>query len=400
VRWTACPTFATWSSGAPPIADVRALAGIRYRLSRAGDLSRLVAPPYDVISEADLSRYASLSPFNVVHVTRPGADYEGAAATFEKWERDGILQADEPSMYVHEVAFDGRRRRDLIAALRLQPYSDRVVLPHERTHRGPKEDRLALMRTTHASLEPLWFVYEGRVTGLQGIIEVVSRRSPAVEFRGPDGTEHRLWTVTDRVIQAAVNSAFESLPVLIADGHHRYETALAYAEEVGGPPDAASRFTLALLTDIDDPGLEVLPTHRVLKAGVAVTGGEESPSLEATLAAIRGRVAAGAYHDHRFQVLPLEGNVALVELHEQVIDNILGKRNPEDFLLYTRDAREAVRWVDEGVGVSAFFLDAPDLRQVLKLAQEGKVLPQKSTYFYPKPPSGMVFLRLDANRRI
>ncbi len=360
----------------------------------------MVAPPYDVISEAELSRYRSLSHFNVVHVTRPGTDYERAGRTFEEWERDGILQADEPSMYVHEVAFNGRRRLDLIAVLRLQPYEDRVVLPHERTHRGPKEDRLALMRATHVSLEPLWFVYEGRVTGLQQITEVVSRRSPAVEFRGPGGTEHRLWTVTDGVIHAAVHAAFESLPVLIADGHHRYETALAYAEEVGGPPDAASRFTLALLTDIDDPGLEVLPTHRVLKVGVAVTGGEEAPSLEATLAALRGRMAAGAYHDHMFQVLPLEGNVALVELHEQVIDNILGKRNPEDFLLYTRDAGEAVRWVDEGVGVGAFFLDAPDLRQVLKLAQDGKVLPQKSTYFYPKPPSGMVFLRLDPNRRL
>jgi uncharacterized protein (DUF1015 family) len=336
----------------------------------------------------------------VVHVTRPGTDYERAGKTFEEWEREHILQADEPSMYVHEVAFDDRRRLDLIAALRLQPYDERVVLPHERTHRGPKEDRLALMRATHVSLEPLWFVYEGRVTGLQQITEVVSRRAPAVEFRGPGGTEHRLWTVSDPVIHAAVHAAFESLPVLIADGHHRYETALAYADEVGGPPDAASRFTLALLTDIDDPGLEVLPTHRVLKAGVAVTGGEESPSLEATLTALRGRVGAGVYGNHRFQVLPLEGDVALVELHEQVIDNILGKRNAEDFLLYTRDAGEAVRWVDEGIGVAAFFLDAPDLRQVLKLAQEGKVLPQKSTYFYPKPPSGMVFLRLDANRRI
>ncbi len=159
--------------------------------------------------------------------------------------------------------------------------------------------------------------------------------------------------------------------------------------------DADSRFTLALLTDLDDPGLEVLPTHRVLKAGVAVTGGEEKANLPETLAALRGRVAAGSYRDHRFQVLPLEGDMALVELHSQVIDNILGKRNPEEFLLYTRDPAEAVRWVDEGVGSAAFFLDAPDLRLVLKLAQEGKTLPQKSTYFHPKPPSGMVFSKFD-----
>jgi uncharacterized protein (DUF1015 family) len=327
-------------------------------------------------------------------------DYEGAAKTFEEWMREGILVSDAPSMYVHEVTFGGRRRRDLIAALRLQPYEDRVVLPHERTHRGPKADRLALLRATNASFEPLWFVYEDRQADLAPILEFSVARAPAVAFVGPEETEHRLWVISDPAIHAAVHQTFEGLPVLIADGHHRYETALAHSEEVGGDPDAASRFTLALLTDLDDPGLEVLPTHRVLKAGVAVTGGEDMPSLEATLAAIHGRVAAGTYRDHKFQVLPLEGDVALVQLHEQVIDNILGKRSPEDFLLYTRDPAEAVRWVDEGVGVAAFFLAPPDLRQVLKLAHEGKTLPQKSTYFHPKPPSGMVFHKLDPDRRL
>ncbi|HEY8798823.1 MAG TPA: DUF1015 domain-containing protein [Candidatus Dormibacteraeota bacterium] len=379
---------------------MRAFPGIRYHLARAGDLTALVSPPYDVIPEPELERYRSLSPYNVVRLIRPGADYAGAAATFEEWSRKGILEPDPPSMYVHEVAFEGRRRRDLIAALRLQPYEDRVVLPHERTHRGPKEDRLALLRATNVSFEPLWFTYEGRGTGVSAILDVVTARAPAVAFSGPEGTQHRLWTVSDTALHAAVHAAMSDLPVLIADGHHRYETTLAHSQEVGGGADAASRFTLAVLTDLDDPGLEVLPTHRVLKAGVAVTGGEDMPSLEATLAALRGRVAAGTYRDHRFQLLELEGEVALVELHRQVIDNILGKRNPEDFLMYTRDAAEAVRWVDEGVGAAAFFLPAPDLRQVLKLAQEGKTLPQKSTYFHPKPPSGMVFHRLDPDRRL
>jgi len=360
----------------------------------------VVAPPYDVIPDAALPTYEALSPYNVVRLTRPGRDYDGAARTFNDWLDRGILEPDPPSMYVHEVRFDGKRRRDLIAALRLQPYEDRVVLPHERTHRGPKEDRLALLRATNVSLEPLWFVYEGRATGLQQIVEVVSRRNPAVTFNGPEGTEHRLWVISDPALHAAVHAALEPQSVLSADGHHRYETALAHADEVGGDPDAASRFTLALLTDLEDPGLEVLPTHRVLKAGVAVTGGEEKESLDHTLEAIRGRVAAGTYRDHRFQVLPLEGELAVVELHRQVIDNILGKRSPEDFLLYTRDPAEAVRWVDDGVGSAAFFLDAPDLHVVLKQAQEGKTLPQKSTYFHPKPPSGMVFFRLDPNRSL
>jgi len=341
-----------------------------------------------------VARYEALSPYNIVRLTRPGRDYDRAAHTFQDWLAGGILATDPPSMYVHEVRFDGRRRRDLIAALRLQPYEDRVVLPHERTHRGPKEDRLALMRATKANLEPLWFIYEGRGSGLTQIIEVVSARNPAVVFSGPEETEHRLWVISDPALHAAIHAALDPLPVLIADGHHRYETSLAYSEEVGGDPDAASRFTLALLTDLDDPGLEVLPTHRVLKAGVAVTGGEDKVTLEETLAALRGRVAVGTYRDHRFQVLPLEGELALVELHEQVIDNILGKRNPEEFLVYTRDPVEAVRLVDGGVGSAAFFLDAPDLRLVLKLAQEGKTLPQKSTYFHPKPPSGMVIFEL------
>ncbi|HEY1162038.1 MAG TPA: DUF1015 domain-containing protein [Candidatus Dormibacteraeota bacterium] len=382
------------------MADIRAFPGIRYHGTRAGDLSTLVAPPYDVIPEADLKSYQSRSPYNVVRLIRPGADYKGAAETFEAWVRDGILEPDAPSMYVHEVSFGGRRRRDLIAALRLQPYEDRVVLPHERTHRGPKEDRLALLRATNVSLEPLWFVYEGRGAGVSNILDAVIARSPAVAFDGPERTKHRFWTVSDPALHAAVHAAMSRLPVLIADGHHRYETTVAHSQEVGGDANAASRFTLALLTDLDDPGLEVLPTHRVLKAGVAVTGGEEVESLEATLEAIAGKVAAGVYRDRRFQVLHMEGDMALVELHKQVIDNILGKRSPEDFLLYTRDAAEAVRWVDDGLGVAAFFLPAPNLRQVLKLAQEGKTLPQKSTYFHPKPPSGMVFHRLDPDRRL
>src|ERR1700716_559301 len=256
----ACQTCATSSYGEAPIADLRALPGIRYHLTRAGDLTLLVAPPYDVIPEADMPRYRSLSTYNVIRLIRPGTDYQGASRTFDEWLHDGVLNSFAPSMCVHAVLFGSRSRRDLVAALRLQPYEDRVVLPHERTHRGPKEDRLALLRVTNVSLEPLWFIYEGRSTGLPQIAEVVSRRQPAVTFKGPEGTEHRLWVISDPTLHAAVRAAFETVTVLIAAAHHRYETALAHAEELGGARDAASRFTLGLLTDLGDPGLEVLPT--------------------------------------------------------------------------------------------------------------------------------------------
>jgi uncharacterized protein (DUF1015 family) len=390
------------------MADVRPFPALRY--AARGPLESLLAPPYDVLSESQVAELRARSPYNVVHLTRPGSDYPSAASLFDQWVASGVVtESKTPLMFVHETTFDpphetngagGARqtRLDLIAALRVQPYEDRVVLPHEHTHRGPREDRLALLRATGMSFEPLWFLAEG----LRELLETAPA-GDAVEFRF-GGERHRLLAISEPSWTGAVGAALAERQVMIADGHHRYETALAYAQERGGGSDAASRFTLALLTDIGDPALVVLPTHRVLKAGIAITGGEPAGSLDQTLAALQdrsdGRAAAGYYHDGRFQVLPLEGEVPVVELHRQVVDNILGRRSAEETLVYTRDAAEAVRWVEEGEGVAAFFLRAPDLQAVLRLAREGMTMPQKTTYFYPKPPSGMVFHRLDPGRSL
>src|SRR6266542_5820915 len=186
-------------------------------------------------------------------------------------------------MYLHEVGFDGRRRRDLVAALRLQPYADRVVLPHELTHRGPKADRLALMRATGAALEPLWFLYEGDGGTLPGLLEAAFAAPPELEFEFAPGERHRWWAIADPAWHRRVTAALGDQPVLIADGHHRYETTLSYSEERGGSPDAAARFTPAILTDLADPGLVVLPTHRLLRTKVAVTNNENTGSLGETL---------------------------------------------------------------------------------------------------------------------
>lgn len=374
------------------MADVRAFRALRY----AEPLEAVLAPPYDVVSEEQVLEYRARSPHNVVRLTRPGTDYEGAARLLHEWIAGGVLVEDgEPAMYLHRIEWDGRARLDLLADLRLVPYEDRVVLPHELTHRGPKEDRLALMRATATSLEPLWFLAGGVRELLEAAPSGQENEETAFLYAGE---RHTLRRVADPEWVARVIDHLAAQSVLIADGHHRYETALAYSQEVGGGPAAASRFTLALVTDLADPGLVVLPTHRLLKAGVEVTGGQAAGSLEETLAALRGRVAAGTYRNGRFQVLPLEGEVAVMELHRQVIDNILGKRSAEEYLSYTRDPEEAVRWVDSGAGVAAFFVDAPDLAAVLKAAREGNTMPQKTTYFHPKPPSGMVFHSLDRER--
>src|SRR5918911_4851519 len=214
----------------------------------------------------------------------------------------GVLVEDrEPRMHVHLTEFDGRVRHDLVAALRLQRYEDRVVLPHEQTHRGPKEDRLALLRATGVSLEPLWFLAEGLGALLAAAPEGEERR---FDFAGE---RHTLRAVPEGEWTDAVRTALAERPVLIADGHHRYETLLAYSGEVGGGPDAASRFTLALLTDVADPGLVVLPTHRLLKAGVAVTGGEPAGAPPGTLGALRPPGAPRTHPGGQFPVPPPQG---------------------------------------------------------------------------------------------
>jgi uncharacterized protein (DUF1015 family) len=371
------------------MADIRPFRAVRY----SQPIEPVLAPPYDVLNDDQVAMFKARSKHNVVHLTRPGQDYEGAARCFQQWLAEGTLvQEDRPAAYLHETAFDGRVRRDLIAALRLQPYQDGVVLPHERTHRGAKEDRLALFRATGASFEPLWFLSEG-LTEL--LWSAPQGDTACFSF---EGYEHSLRRIDDEPWLNAMARSLAKRPVLIADGHHRYETTLAYSQDLGGATDAASRFTLALLTDLDDPGLVVLPTHRVLKAGITVTGGQPAASLGDMMEAIEGRVAAGYYRDGNFQVLPLEGEIAVLELHRQVIDNILGERDPETSIAYTRDAAEAVRWVDEGQGLAAFFLGRPDLGAVLTAARLGMSMPQKTTYFFPKPPSGMLFHRLTPGR--
>ncbi|MDQ6691363.1 MAG: DUF1015 domain-containing protein [Candidatus Dormibacteraeota bacterium] len=378
------------------MATVVPFHAIRYSAQAQGGLAALVAPPYDVIPDDAVPGLLARSPHNVVRLTRPGTDYRGAAELERRWLAEGILMQDpRPAFYLHEQAFAGGVRRGLFAAVGLAAYGTGQVFPHEKTHGGAKADRLELYRATATALEPLWFVYRGAGTRLPELLVKGFAGPPAIEFEA-DGDSHRVWMIDDPAWQSAVTAEFAGLPLLIADGHHRYVTALTYAEETGAPAGAAARHALVLLVDIADPGLVVLPTHRVLRvAPVRITGGEPAQSLEDTLKALEGRVAAGHYAGGSFQVLPLEGELPLVELHQQLIDNLLGRRSAEDVLLYTRDPQEAVRWVDEGKGQQAFFLGAPDLGAVLTLAEQGRTLPQKSTFFHPKPPSGMLFLGLD-----
>src|SRR5919201_2518658 len=269
------------------MAEIKPFRAVRYGDS-AGPLDRLVAPPYDVLSSEERERYASRSPHNVVHLTLPH-DEDEAGSLWRDWRAgDVLVDEDEPGYWwvpQDYVGPDGirRTREGLVAALRAELYENRVVLPHERTHRGPKEGRLRLLRAVRAQLEPLFFLYEGEPAARR------PDRSPDLETDGV-----RVW----RLPPDGIAEAFAERQLLIADGHHRYETALAYDREAGTPDSA---YLLAVLVSLDDPGLTIFPTHRVFNAepSIRLPSEEHAPSPESALSDLNAlepnRAAAVVY---------------------------------------------------------------------------------------------------------
>src|SRR4249919_1195835 len=237
--------------GSPAMAAVKPFRAVRYG-ERAGPVETLVAPPYDVISADEREELRSRNPYNVVHLTLPDDEAE-AGRLWREWRGDGVLlDDDEPGFWWLSQAYVGpdgvaRTREGLVAALRVEPYENRVILPHERTHRGPKEGRLRLLREVRAQLEPLFFLHEGPSPASR------PDRDPDLEVDGA-----RLW----RLPPEGIRDELAERQLLIADGHHRYETALAYHAEAGTPESA---YVLAVLVCLDDPGLMIFPTHRVFE---------------------------------------------------------------------------------------------------------------------------------------
>jgi uncharacterized protein (DUF1015 family) len=255
------------------VADVEPLRALHYDQDRAGALGTLVAPPYDVIDPAERAALAALSPHNVVALDLPqaadgGDPYEHAAATLASWLDNGILTRDpEPALWAHSQDYtgpDGRRRtrNGFFARVRVEEYGAGRIRPHERTHPGPKEDRLRLTRATRTNLSPIFALYDDPATTAWRALAPHAERDPDGDVADPDGTRHRLWRVGDASAFAAVREALKDTELLIADGHHRYETARVYAEEIGG--EGGHRYVLMYLVALQDPGLEIFPTHRLI----------------------------------------------------------------------------------------------------------------------------------------
>ena len=342
------------------MAVVKPFRALRYDEALAGPLENLVAPPYDVISDEQRAELRARSPFNVVHLTLPDSE-EDAARELEEWTSSGVLVEEPPAVWALEQEYVGpdgvaRKRFGLVASLKVEPYGTGTVLPHERTHAGPKEDRLRLLRATRVQLEPIFLLYDGPAR--------VERpeREPDLEIEGA-----KLWRIDD----PAVVRHFDDKQLLIADGHHRYETAVAFSEEEGIP---ASAQMPVVLVSTEDPGLEIFPTHRLfsdekhLEGEEGTNGGRRPEVTEVT------RTGSRVVH----------GPEGILDV--QFVDTL-----GHEGISYTPDAEEAERRVHEGRAAVAYLLRPTRIADVFEYARRGEVLPQKTTYFYPKLISGLLF---------
>jgi uncharacterized protein (DUF1015 family) len=435
------------------LADVRPFAGVTYDPGRV-DLSRVLCPPYDVISPAQQAAYAGRNPHNAIRIVLNPATgdqrYAEAGAALRAWLQRGILrQAERPALYVHRHTFEvggaGEvARTGLVAAVRLEPWSSGAIRPHEHTMPGPKEDRLRLMRATRADTEPIWVFQPDPESELRGRLGQVLLRAPLLraEFLPEPGAgeaaapeRHELWAVDDPAEIVDIGAVAGAGALYIADGHHRYETALFHAGESGGPDDAATRFKVMLVTAAEDPGLLVLPTHRLVRlpSGLRLDvmlaelrgrgwSAQELPGLEAILArldapAAASRVGFGLLAADRWTYL--EGTVAGPDvealppsiasldvglIHEGVLRPLLGI-GPEELasggvVAYARDASEVEGRVSAGEFDLGILMRPPTLGQIQAVADAGESMPQKSTYFWPKPASGLLMALQEPGSRL
>jgi uncharacterized protein (DUF1015 family) len=342
------------------VAVVRPFRALRYDPAVGGPLESLVAPPYDVIGPEEREQLLGRSPYNVVHLTLPDSAEEAAASLADWRERGVLVREPEPACWwlaQEYVGPDGvaRRREGFVAALQVEPYENRIVLPHERTHAGPKEGRLRLLRATHTQLEPLFFLWDGTV-------EVDGLGEPDLQSGGDS-----LWRLDPEFSDALVEELADA-QLLIADGHHRYETTLASGEQ----------WLLAVIVPTGQEGLTIFPTHRVAQsAGLAAGTPIDPPSKS-----LPGPVL---YRAGRYELLAGDGF-----LDPEVVD-----RFGPSGVTYTSQREAAVAMVDRGEAEAAFLLRPTRIEAVWEVARRGDVLPQKSTFFYPKLTSGLLMLPLD-----
>ena len=431
------------------MADVQTLQGIRYNGEASDNLARIITPPYDVISEEAQAKYYARNPYNIIRLElgmdEPGDTslnnrYTRAAATFAEWRLNSILQQENtPCYYLYQQIFTYNAqvytRTSLLARVRLEPWSTRIVLPHEHTLAKPKDDRLKLLRACVTNFSPIMSLYDDPQGRMRRLLSSYTETAE-VQITDEVNEVHRLQPITNENHIALIQNFFAERQLYIADGHHRYETALNYREETRAlhrklDQKDAVNFVLMALTDIDDPGLLVLPTHRLLFGLNQDTLKKLTSHYLARYFTVYEPEGAEASHDvllerlaqmgtsqssfvlstvQKTWLLTLNGagktrmeesghssawnelDVAIA--HTLLLEDTVGLK-AEDMTVgthmqYTRDAQKALDAVQTGEAQAALILNATRVRQICDVAIADDRMPQKSTYFYPKLVTGLV----------
>ena len=422
------------------MAQIKAFKALRYT-DKAGDIALNVCPPYDIISEPERCGFLDKCPTNIVRLELPKGEhpYEDAASELSAMLRDGVLACDEkPGIYIYEEEFTayGERKRvkGIYTRVRLCEFSEGIVLPHEETLSKAKTDRFNLMSTTFCNFSAIYSMYTDEERVIRDRIEALSSKAPDVEFTDYEGIVQRLWCVYDEAEIAFIEKAFADKKLYIADGHHRYETALNFRKKLIGDgvitdDSHAGNYCMMFLADIDHEGLVVFPTHRMVKdldsfdSGSALSRMAEyfdiekqgcPKCLEKALLKNADKNAFGYFDGEDAYLLIMKDNDAVRAvldemlcgksdaykgldvsvLHNLILERIFGidKENMANQvnLNYTRDYDEAIERVRKGEYNCSFLLNSTKVRQIKDVAAAGEKMPQKSTYFYPKLITGLV----------
>jgi uncharacterized protein (DUF1015 family) len=406
---------------------------------RAGRLEDLIAPPYDLIDEARQGELYARNPNNVVRLelNRDPDPYSSAAATLTRWIAEGILLQVRPAVFLYTQTFelDGQKfsRAGWVARIRLEEFASGRILPHERTFPKAKEDRLRLLAATRANISSVFALYPSGDKQLETLMAKTADRPPMLQATDDLGILNEVRAVDSPAEITIIQQALEPARLLIADGHHRYETALEYRRSLSGTPAACPRaadYVMMTLVAFDDPGLVILATHRIIQQ----LSGEQISAYETRIrekfdieefvdpAKMLARLKS---HGRGYIGVALKGiglhivnlrdqaqmaralpqahetvrDLDVAVLHALILDELLGitpeKVRAGDNILYTIDARAAVGAVASGTAAGVFLLNAPTVHDIEKVSRAGATMPEKSTYFYPKLQSGLLINRLD-----
>ncbi len=422
------------------MAHIRPFRGIRYNPAVVGDLQPLVSPPYDVISKQQQTLLHLQSPYNAIHLdlNQDAQRYTTAANIWHAWRQKEVLTQDrEPSLYVYSQEFtlpDGktRQRTGVLSAVQLEEFSSGVIRPHEQTFEGAKSDRLALLKACQAHLSPVFLLYARKDWSIEQVLASELTAPPLIDVKDGQGNRHKVWRVTQPDLIAEVASGLAQESFIIADGHHRYETALKYRRELleqgDTRADAPFQRIMAYVTNAEDEGVVILPTHRLIKDARlpsphnlrSVLKRDFRLSLYARdkaedfFAALKGagategsrRIGCAMAAAENFWLLSFDERIThgsttsaalraldVTVLHEVLFQQFLGltQELQKKHVSYTSSAEEALQTVAAQECQAAFFLNSTPYEQVERVCAGGETMPPKSTYFYPKLLTGLVF---------